>query len=156
MIEMMRYNWRIRESYFELCSSLPREELVKERNGGAGSILKTFFHIVEMEHSWMQELLGRPDRPLCYEDNQTLENIMEMSRESRIGSEWIFQHSNSYLDGKLVDVSWLDEKIYYGEILRHVIVHEIHHMGQLSVWVREMGLKPVCANFIQKGLMEIV
>jgi uncharacterized damage-inducible protein DinB len=43
----------------------------------------------------------------------------------------------------------------YGEVLRHVIVHEIHHIGQLSVWSREIGKKPVTANLIGRGLFEI-
>ncbi len=34
------------------------------------------------------------------------------------------------------------------DILHHVIVHEIHHIGQLSVWAREIALHPVPANYI--------
>lgn len=36
--------------------------------------------------------------------------------------------------------------------MRHVIVHEIHHIGQISVWVRELGYEPVSANLIGRGL----
>lgn len=44
------------------------------------------------------------------------------------------------------------DKFTYAEVIRHVIAHEVHHVGQLSVWVRESGLKPVSANFIGRGL----
>lgn len=27
--------------------------------------------------------------------------------------------------------------------MRHAIAHEIHHIGQLSIWARELGRKPV-------------
>jgi uncharacterized damage-inducible protein DinB len=50
------------------------------------------------------------------------------------------------LDSAVVKESW-------GEVMRHVIAHEIHHMGQLSVWSRELDKKPVSANFIGKGLI---
>jgi uncharacterized damage-inducible protein DinB len=40
----------------------------------------------------------------------------------------------------------------YGEIMRHVIAHEIHHIGQLSVWAREIGRKSVTANLIGREL----
>lgn len=40
----------------------------------------------------------------------------------------------------------------HGEILRHVIAHEIHHVGQLSVWARELDRVPVSANLIGRGL----
>ncbi len=48
-------------------------------------------------------------------------------------------------NGKVVTDTW-------GEIIRHIIAHEIHHIGQLSIWAREIGKKPVSANFIGRGL----
>jgi uncharacterized damage-inducible protein DinB len=54
-----------------------------------------------------------------------------------------------------VQVPWNDDSYFAGEVLRHVITHEIHHIGQLSVWVRDMGVQPVSANFIERGFMEI-
>jgi uncharacterized damage-inducible protein DinB len=38
--------------------------------------------------------------------------------------------------------------------MRHVIAHQIHHIGQLSIWSRELGKPPVSANVIGKGLIE--
>ncbi|MDQ0913885.1 putative damage-inducible protein DinB [Paenibacillus sp. V4I5] len=43
----------------------------------------------------------------------------------------------------------------YGEVMWHVIAHEIHHIGQLSIWSREIGKKPVTANLIGRGLYDI-
>ncbi len=39
-----------------------------------------------------------------------------------------------------------------GEVMRHVIAHEIHHKGQLSVWARELEKVPVNANLFGRGL----
>lgn len=49
---------------------------------------------------------------------------------------------------------WETELVSYtcGEVMRHVIAHEIHHIGQLSIWAREMDLKPVSANYIGRSL----
>ncbi|MHB1630483.1 MAG: DinB family protein [Bacilli bacterium] len=41
-----------------------------------------------------------------------------------------------------------EDKISTWEILRHVIAHEIHRIGQLSVCAREIGREPVSANLI--------
>ncbi|MBZ4317248.1 DinB family protein, partial [Mycobacterium tuberculosis] len=30
----------------------------------------------------------------------------------------------------------------------HIIAHEVHHIGQLSVWSRELRLQPVSSNFV--------
>jgi uncharacterized damage-inducible protein DinB len=48
-------------------------------------------------------------------------------------------------DGRIVTDTW-------GEVIRHVIAHEIHRIGQLSIWAREVGKKPVSANLIGRGL----
>ncbi|HDR5022767.1 TPA: damage-inducible protein DinB, partial [Bacillus cereus] len=53
---------------------------------------------------------------------------------------------------KILKASWTDKTYTYGEVLRHVIVHEIHHIGQLSIWARELNLRPVSANLIGRGL----
>lgn len=52
------------------------------------------------------------------------------------------------LENKILKVSWTDKEYKYGEVLRHVIVHEIHHIGQLLIWARELNLQPVSANLI--------
>lgn len=52
---------------------------------------------------------------------------------------------NSLADGSIETHTW-------GEIIRHTIAHEIHHIGQLSIWAREMGRAPVSANLIRRGL----
>ena len=56
------------------------------------------------------------------------------------------------LESKILKTSWTDKTYTYGEILRHVIVHEIHHIGQISVWARELNLQPVSANLIGRPL----
>ncbi|MBJ7958759.1 hypothetical protein JDS77_13735 [Bacillus cereus group sp. N28] len=55
-------------------------------------------------------------------------------------------------ESKILKASWTDKIYTYGEVLRHVIVHEIHHIGQLSIWARELNLQPVSANLIGRGL----
>ena len=54
--------------------------------------------------------------------------------------------------GKIVRVAWDEGEFSIDEIIHHVIAHEIHHIGQLSVWSREVGLNPVHANFIGRKL----
>jgi len=55
---------------------------------------------------------------------------------------------------KSVSVPWSSESYYYGEVLRHVIAHEIHHIGQLSIWAKALGLKAVNVNYIGRGFIE--
>lgn len=57
--------------------------------------------------------------------------------------------------------AWKDKNLYdvivdgtssREQPLRHVIVHEIYHIGQISVWTRELNIQPVSANLIGRGL----
>ena len=41
----------------------------------------------------------------------------------------------------------------YDKIITHIISHEIHHIGQLSVWSREIGLKPVSSDLLFRDLI---
>jgi len=47
----------------------------------------------------------------------------------------------------------VDRTYYKGEILRHIIVHEIHHIGQLSSWSKEIGIPVVSSNFVGRDLI---
>ncbi|MDH6442695.1 putative damage-inducible protein DinB [Paenibacillus sp. PastF-4] len=43
----------VREQWYEWCGDISEEELLATRIGGVGSILKTLFHIVDVEWSWI-------------------------------------------------------------------------------------------------------
>ncbi|MNZ98143.1 DinB family protein [compost metagenome] len=70
---LFQYNWQIRDEWMNLFQRLPHEELIRKRDGGVGSILRTIFHIVDVEYSWIQVLMGEDiiSDP-CYEDHARL------------------------------------------------------------------------------------
>jgi uncharacterized damage-inducible protein DinB len=41
----------------------------------------------------------------------------------------------------------------WGEVMLHVIAHEIHHAGQLSIWIREVGKNQFPPTSIGRGLI---
>lgn len=157
MQTFFRYNWIVREQWYRWCEEVPAEELLRQRTGGVGSILRTLFHVVDVEWSWIRVLQGQPDFEESFDGYASLEKVRELDRLFRPDVEdfvnrWedSFETRTLYNDspdGKI-------EKHAWGEVIRHVIAHEIHHMGQLSVWSRELGRAPVSANVIRKGLIE--
>lgn len=155
MIKLFQFNWLVRNAWFELCKQVPTEELLRDRTGGAGCILYTLFHIADVECSWIRGIQGLPDIQVEYENYKTLEQVKELS-DCWINETQAFLKSwSSDLDYEMVTVPWTDERYTKGEILRHVIAHEIHHMGQLSIWAREIGIQPVSANVIGRGLFNL-
>lgn len=153
MIKLFQYNWMVRNEWFELLKQVPSEELLLNRTGGLGSILKTLFHILDVEYSWIRGIQGKPDIQLPFENFQTLLQVKELS-DSWIDEIQAFLNTwTSDYEIETVSVPWTVGVFTKGEILRHVIAHEIHHMGQLSIWARELELQPISANVIGRGLV---
>ncbi|WP_169086360.1 DinB family protein [Paenibacillus sp. PL91] len=158
MNTMFHYNWLVREEWYRWCEDVPEEELLRGRTGGVGGILHTLFHIVDVEWSWIRAIQGKSDFQENFEDYSTLEKVRKLDAAFHAEVEpfvrsWdaSMEHRpfyNNKADGSVEMHAW-------GEIMRHVIAHEIHHIGQLSVWSREIGKEPVSANLIRKGLMKV-
>lgn len=152
MINFFRYNWQVRDEWLEWCSQLSNEELIKDRTGGVGSILYTLFHIIDVEYSWIRGIQGKEDVIVEFTDYDTLEKVKSLSDSFRNEIAEFLKINLDELKEKAICVPWDEDKYTVEEILHHIIVHEIHHIGQLSVWSRELELQPVPANFIGRKL----
>ncbi|MBS4197135.1 DinB family protein [Lederbergia citri] len=158
MQTLFHYNWQVREDSYRLCEEIAEEELLLKRTGGVGGILETLFHIVDVEWSWIRVLQGKSDFQENFEEFNSLKRVRELDAKFKPEVEefvlnWDESMENNLLhdtlpDGRIVTDTW-------GEVMRHVIAHEIHHIGQLSIWARELGIKPVSANLIGRGLAPI-
>lgn len=158
MYKLFEYNWQVRDDWFEWCEDVPEEELLKERTGGVGSILYTLFHIIDIEYSWIQGLEGReePEEP-PFEDYASLQSVKGFSRQCHREVVPYVKSWTADMEDKMLTETIPDgekESFRHGEVMRHIIAHEIHHIGQLSIWSRELGKKPVTANLIRRGLFD--
>ncbi|MFD1774109.1 DinB family protein [Paenibacillus rhizophilus] len=151
------YNWMVREQWYEWCGELTEEELLCERTGGVGSILRTLFHIVDVEWSWIRSLQGKPDFQEDFEGYKTLEKVRKLDAEFRPEVETFVYAWDDNMETRIFRDPQPDGSVAvdaWGEVMRHMIAHQIHHLGQLSVWAREIGKRPVSANFIGKSLIK--
>ncbi|KQL35075.1 DinB family protein [Psychrobacillus sp. FJAT-21963] len=152
---MFRYNWMVREEWYRWCKEVSDEELLLVRTGGVGGILHTLFHIVDVEWSWIRILQGKPDFQERFDDYNTLEKVKELDALFKSEVEPFVLAWNENMENQLFYDTMPDGRVEtdtWGEVMRHIIAHEIHHIGQLSVWAREIGKKPISANLIGKGL----
>ncbi len=152
---MFDYNWAVREDWFKWCEETSEAELLKPRTGGVGGILHTLFHVIDVEWSWIRVLQGKSDFNDSFDDYRSVRQVRELEEAFRPEVESFVLNWNEGMESReFRDVSpdgreTLDT---WGEVVRHMIAHEIHHVGQLSVWAREIGRKPVSANLIGRGL----
>lgn len=155
LINFFDYNWQVRDEWFEWCNQLSNEELIKERTGGVGSILYTLFHIIDVEYSWLRGIQGKEDVVVEFADYDTPEKVKSLSDRFRNEIAEFLKKNLDELKEIVVCVPWDEDKYTVEEIVHHVIAHEIHHVGQLSVWSRELELTPVPANFIGRKFKSI-
>jgi uncharacterized damage-inducible protein DinB len=152
LVEFFQYNWQVRNEWLEWCKQLPDEELRKQRIGGVGTILQTFLHIIDVEYSWTRAIQDKEDIYFTFSDYSTIEDVQRLSETCQNEIAAFLQSGNGN-KRDMVKPSWIENAAFTKEeILHHIIAHEIHHIGQLSIWAREMGLKPVSANVIFRGL----
>lgn len=155
MLKLFEYNWQVRDDWFAWCKDVPEEELLRKRTGGIGGILHTLFHVIVVEYSWICDMKNKPDFSGAFEEYATLHQVQELSSQFHEEVKSFVTSWNSDLESSTVntiDSKGQQESFKYGEIIRHVIAHEIHHMGQLSIWSREVGKAPITANLIRRGL----
>lgn len=156
MKHLFEYNWQVRNEWFELLKEVSTEELNEPRIGGLKNISATLFHIIVVEYYWICGLSNQPFEELNFEDHPDLNSIIELTEKlyptiSDFILDWTDKMENQVYDADLGNGR--KGSFTFGEVMRHVLIHEIHHIGQLSIWARELGLEPVSANFIHRGLM---
>ncbi|WP_203334773.1 DinB family protein [Planococcus beigongshangi] len=152
---LFHYNWQVREEWYRWCEEVSGEELLKKRTGGVGSILETLFHIIDTEWSWLRVLRGEEDFKEDFAEYSSLEKVRELDARFRPEVEAFVANWNDGLEHRLLVSTGSDGTEFtdsWGEVMRHVIGHEIHHIGQLSVWSRELGREPVSADLLGRGL----
>lgn len=157
MLTLFRYNWQVRDDWFSWCQTVPEEELLKHRIGGVGGILQTIFHVVDVEYSWICNLQDKPEFMEPFEAYASLQKVHDLSKQFHREVEPFVSSWTNEMEERIVTVPRLNGELAsfkHGEIMRHVIAHEIHHIGQLSIWAREIGREPITANLIRRGLFD--
>ncbi|GIN73905.1 hypothetical protein J14TS2_43800 [Bacillus sp. J14TS2] len=155
MLHFFEYNWQVRDEWFTWCNQLSAEELLKDRIGGVGSILYTLFHIIDVEYSWIRGIQGKEDIVFNFTDYSTIEQVKTLSHTTRYEIVQFLKTSFDVVKDEFITVPWDKNKYTKDEILHHIIAHEIHHIGQFSIWARELDLSPVSANFIGRKLTSV-
>jgi uncharacterized damage-inducible protein DinB len=156
MKTLFHYNWMVRDEWYQWCEGLTEEELLQKRTGGVGGILQTLFHIIDVEWSWIRILQGKPDFQEKFESYSTLAKVRQLDALFHQDVEEFIRNWDESMETNFLQDTREDgtiEVLTWGEIMRHTLVHEIHHIGQLSVWARELGKKPVSANLIGRNLL---
>ncbi|WP_282955943.1 DinB family protein, partial [Paenibacillus macquariensis] len=95
-----------------------------------------------------------PDVTFDCEEYKDIKSMRTLSDKLRIENKELLTNWSMDMEYERVTPEWDDEIYFKGEILRHIIVHEIHHIGQLSIWSKKIGIPVISTSFIGKKLLE--
>lgn len=155
LVKFFEYNWQVRDEWIDWCKQLSNEELLKDRTGGVRSILYTLFHIIDVEYSWIRGIQGKEDIVFDFADYDSVELVTSLSDRFRSEIADFLSGNLDELKQEIVSVPWNEDTYSVEEILHHIIAHEIHHIGQLSVWSRELELPPISSNFVGRKFTSV-
>ncbi|WP_102691550.1 DinB family protein [Rummeliibacillus pycnus] len=151
ILKLFKYNWQVREEWLKWCEEITHEELVKQRVGGMGNILHTLFHVIHCEELWVNQICEETAIEKNVESIKTLKDVQEYSSTIKNSTfHFLNQHIEEKTERSLIFnlKNGKTKEFSYEKILYHIVTHEIHHIGQLSIWARELGKVPVNSDFL--------
>ncbi|SOC42663.1 DinB family protein [Ureibacillus acetophenoni] len=157
MYELFLYNWQIRDEWFKWCESLPVEELNKKRVGGMGSFLHTLYHVIDCEQIWVNQMMKEPVIQRNMQEVNTLSEVIDYSNEIKEKTRLFlleFRNKENAKD-QVLKINRKEKEPYrfpYEKVLLHICMHEVHHIGQLSIWARELNRKPVSSDILFRNI----
>jgi len=154
MLSLFHYNWQVRDDWFNWCQLIPEEEFHKERIGGMKSIRETLIHIVDCELLWLNSMV---EKTIIFENRNIINKLSDIRAYStfvKSHTEYFIEQLPSEYENRIIEVKRRNGDVIQftqKKILAHMITHEIHHIGQLSVWARELQLKPISSDLILRN-----
>ena len=140
------YNRWANERLLEAAGELSEEELTRDLNGSFSSIKGTLRHLLWGELGWLHYWQERefPDQ-LSPSDFADLTSIVA-------GWKSLEEEKDSFLseltEEKLLDSCPVDDDPYVlTELIQNILVHSIHHRGQVVHMLRELGRTPPNTGF---------
>lgn len=146
---LFTYNWQVRDEWLSWCEELSYEELVKKRHGGMQSFLHTLYHVVYCEHIWVSQLLGREIHVQPMEDVTSLDEVRSFAVSTRLLTEEWFSRQDELCRAIL---ELRGRTFSHEKVMLHIVTHEVHHIGQMSVWAREIGRAPVNCDLLPRDI----
>jgi len=136
----------------DIANQLTAEELARDFGTADKSVLGTLVHVYASERTWLRRLVGAPAVTFVTEADYRMPVIEEdWPALGQRWQEWAggltdanAEKPISYKD--LRGASW-EQPVW--QIVLHVVNHGSHHRGQVSGFLRSMGLTPPPLDLIR-------
>jgi uncharacterized damage-inducible protein DinB len=127
-------------------SELSPDQFTQIVAGSYGSIRNTLVHILSAEWGWLDRCGGPPrGQRLKAEDFPTVESLKELWTRVQGDMRALLASLTEADLARHVDFAFgtgPKQSIPRGDLLQHVIVHAVHHRGQVALLLRLLGYTP--------------
>lgn len=141
---MIFYPWqKIRKDLMTMLDQFDETELDYVPFPGAWSVGKTFLHIAETEDYWIHYLVRRELTENPHYELKEFPSTAAIRMKLRVSEA----RTQSFLDTlNEPDLDWVfrsprGENLVLFNVLWHVLEHELHHRGELSLMLGMLGRK---------------
>jgi len=100
-------------------------------------------------------MLGIPVSERKFDTTCTLEVVKEFSLITREMTKDFIKDWTVQKDSEILEINSKNGRSItfpYRKLLSHIISHEIHRIGQLSIWARELDKKPVNCDLLIRDI----
>lgn len=140
------YHYWATRKLFHVVSQLTPEQFTQSVAGSYGSIRNTLVHVLSAEWGWLERCGGerRGDRlkPDDYPTAESVERVWLRVEQS------LREYLSHLEDADLArDVEFSlgggpTHTLAMGDLMQHAMIHGVHHRGQVSLLLRELGFTP--------------
>ena len=140
------YHYWANRKLFGVVAQLTPEQFTQPVAGSYGSVRNTLVHVMSAEWGWLDRCGGekRGER-LNPEDYPTAESVERMwLRVEQCLRDFLsnLQDSDLARDIAFSLGGGPTHSIAVGSLMQHAMIHAVHHRGQVSLLLRELGFTP--------------
>jgi uncharacterized damage-inducible protein DinB len=146
LVRLYDYGYWANRNLLRVVAQLTPEQFTQTVAGSYGSVRNTLVHILSAEWGWLDRCGGHPRGPALKAD--AYPDLKSVTDTWTNVEEWV----RTFLEGLAdQDVDRLVEfqnprgermSMPLGELLQHGAMHAVHHRGQVSLLLRELGYAP--------------
>lgn len=140
--DMFSHWERVRDGLLQTIDLFSEDELLYIPSETSRTVGGTMLHIADAEDGWFRYAVTRELKE--WPSQYSLENYPNREAIKRVLTD-VHERTKEYLDtleetdmGRIIEAPW-NERFYLGWILWHVLEHEIHHRGELSLILGFLG-----------------
>ena len=129
------------------CNAQWIKTLLKHEDDLTDFTIKSFSHVINVHHIWIQRLLEQPSESNTW-DKLPIDYWQKLVQENHLKTQ-DFLEKNEFI-GKVLYTSEegvpLEKEAV--DILYHILNHSNYHRAQISLDLRQSGISPPAFNFI--------